>query len=99
MKNLWNWIVNVFKQVKKIYVRSGLDKFLSKYILVAVDVIDELANVHSNASFHEWKDEAFKILRTKIVDDVKDNWISLLIGFAYENWKARKPQSIRTELK
>lgn len=87
---MWNWIKRIFGAVKSFYSRTGLDKFLGQYIQVAIEVLSELALVNSNKAFHEWKDQAFDALKNRIGRPVADNWIALLIGFAFENLKANQ---------
>ena len=96
---MWNWLKRIFGGVKKFFVRTGLDKFLSQYIQVAMEVIAELALVHSNAEFHLWKDKAFERVRNEIGKPIAGTWIAILINLAYENFKASQPGVSRTEVK
>lgn len=88
MANPFKIIVNVFKAIGRFLTRSGLDKFIGQYISVAIEVVNELAAVHSNEEFHKWKDKAFETIRDRIGKPVADNWIALLLGFAFEHFKA-----------
>ena len=83
------WFTKILDFLKKLVTRPGLDKFLSKYMVVAVRLLKDLADTHSNQEFHEWKDLAFRELQA-ITGELKGNWISILIGLAYEELKARQ---------
>lgn len=78
----------IFNWVKTLFSRPGLQQFLQKYIEDATVLITSLAMVHSNADFHKWKDEAFAKAKERYGEG-KDNWIALLIGFAFEAYKAK----------
>jgi len=82
---IWNFL-------KGLISRPGLQQFLAKYMAVAVRLLKDLADTHSNQEFHEWKDLAFRELQA-ITGELKGNWISILIGLAYEELKARNQSS------
>ncbi len=87
--SIFSAIGSFFKHIFQ-KLRPGLDGFLKKYEGLAVNIVKELAIVHDGKSFHEWKDEAFDKIKVEVakdVDDVKDNWLSLLLGFAFEELK------------
>jgi len=82
------WLNKFFGWLKNIFVRNGLDKFLSKYIDVAVEIVGGLAAVNNNADFHTWKDAAW--LRVKeATGEVRGNWVAILVALAFENLKAK----------
>lgn len=85
MANIFSKVWNFFKGL---ITRPGLQPFLQKHLPLAVSTILDLSRVNSNAAFHVWKDQAF--LRLKgVLGDVHDNWISILIGIAVEELKAK----------
>jgi len=97
--NPFKWLANLFKNIKQLFVRAGLDKFLGSYIQVAVEIVAQLALVNNNADFHKWKDAAFDAVKNRIGKPIADNWIAILIALAYENFKAQKPGTSRIEVK
>lgn len=83
-----NWFTKILDFVKRLVTRPGLDRFLAQYMSAAVALLVDLAGVNSNTDFHVWKDKAFAELK-RLTGETRDNWISLLIGFAFEELKAR----------
>ncbi len=77
----------IFKFIKNLVTRPGIDKFLGQYIEMATESAARLALVNDNAEFHEWKDELFRDVKAR-TGQMKDNWIAILIHLAYENIKA-----------
>ena len=75
--------VKVLKFIAGLFVRAGLDRFLSQWQKVAVKEVEALALVNSNEAFHEWKDRAFARLK-ELTGQARDNWIAILIHLAYE---------------
>lgn len=89
MKKFLTWFANFFRTFA---VRSDLDHFLGRYLPVAVEIVFELAIVHSRDSFHEWKEVARLRLMSRVRADglvIRDNWIQIALALAYENLKAR----------
>lgn len=83
-----NFFKKVFDFIKGLFTRPGLDKFLSKYIDDAVDIVSRLALVNNNQDFRLWQDSAWKEVQ-KATGELKGTWIAILIHLAYENIKAR----------
>lgn len=83
-----NFFKKVFDFIKGLFTRPGLDRFLSKYIEVAVEVVSRLAFVNNNEDFRLWQDEAWKEVQ-RLTGEVKGTWIAILIHLAYENIKAK----------
>lgn len=82
-----NWLSKIWNFLKGLLTRPGLQQFLAQYMVTAVKVLSDLAKVHSNEEFHQWKDAAFVELQ-RVTGEIKGNWISILIGLAYEELKA-----------
>jgi len=82
------WFTKVVDFFKGLITRPGLQPFLQKYLPLAISTILQLRTVNSNVSFHIWKDQAFLRLKDAL-GDVHDNWISILIGIAVEELKAK----------
>ena len=82
------WFSKIVNFFKGLVTRPGLQPFLQKYLPLALSTILDLAKVNSNAAFHVWKDQAFLKLKDAL-GDVHDNWISILIGIAVEELKAK----------
>lgn len=93
MSKIFDWFKKVFLGIKFIYFRFGMDKFLSQYIEVAIEILVDLAKVNSNAAFHEWEQQAFQKLKDRIGKPVADTWIAILINLAWEVLKARQTQN------
>lgn len=84
-----NFFKKVFDFIKGLFTRPGLDKFLSKYIEVGIQVVSRLALVNNNQDFHLWKDEAWAEVK-RITGEVKGNWIAILVALAFEQIKAKE---------
>lgn len=84
-----NWIKNLFSIFNRFITRPGLDVFVNRWQGIAVQEIIALSQVNSNASFHEWREQAQGRLKT-VTGELKDNWIAILISLAFEEAKARK---------
>jgi len=84
-----NWFKKFIGWIKGIATRPGLDKFLSRWLELAVAEAGKLAEVNNNLEFHEWKDELFERVKG-LTGEVKGTWIAILIHIAYENLKAKK---------
>ncbi len=84
-----NFFKKVFGFIKGLFTRPGLDKFLSKYIEVGMEVVSRLAFVNNNADFHVWKDEAWAEVQ-RITGEVRGNWIAILVALAFEQLKAKQ---------
>lgn len=90
--SIFSAIGNFFKKIFN-RVRPGLDHFLQKYEQIALDEVKRLATIHDGKGLHEWKDEAFNVIKAEVAKDVKeikDNWISILLHFAFEELKVIK---------
>lgn len=87
-KSIWN-----FLRGKLVLVfRMGMDKFFDKYMELAVNILTNLAKVNSEVSFDKWKADARLALMARLKadgQDIKDNWVELLLGFAFEHIKAK----------
>lgn len=82
----------VLKFIARLFVRQGLDKFLRDYIDLAIEILQALREVHSGEDFHRWRDEAFMAIKNQIElheRTIRDNWIAILMGLAWEVIKAR----------
>lgn len=85
---------------KRIFSRPGLQDFLQKYEDLARKEVGELADINNGKDFHLWKDEAFNAIKAALIADGKnihDNWISLLMHFAFEEIKAKLAQGATPE--
>lgn len=89
--------MNIFQKfyeaIKHLVSRPGMKTFLSRYETLALDQITKLAAVNNNASFSEWKDQAFTQLKAE-TKEVHDNWIAILIHLGYESFKAQREAEI-----
>lgn len=83
-----SWFSKVWNFIKSLITRPGLDRFLAKYMVMAVTLLTDLASVNSNTEFHLWKDKAFIELK-RLTGEMKDNWIVILIALAFEELKAK----------
>lgn len=83
-----SWFSKFISFLKGLVTRPGLDKFLSKYLPVATNLLLDLAKINSNAAFHVWKDKAFNELKA-ITGEVRDTWIAILLNIAFETLKAK----------
>ena len=82
---IWNFIKGLF-----VKARPGLEEFLKKHTEPVFQVIKRLALVHDGEDFHTWKDEVFTVVKDELLageKEIKDNWIQLAIGFAFEEFK------------
>ena len=84
-----SWFSKVWAVIKGLVLRTGLDVFLSKYLNVAEGLLLDLAKVNSGVAFHVWKQRAFEELK-RITGETRDNWLTILIGLAFEKLKAEK---------
>ncbi len=69
--------------------RPGLDTFLKKYMDLAISIVAELQQVHTNADFHVWKDLAWERLKLR-TGELRGNWIAILVSLAFESLKAKQ---------
>lgn len=84
-----NVFSKIFSFIKKLFTRPGLQAFLAKHQALGVAIVERLSEVHTNEDFHHWKDQAWEELQ-KATGELRGNWISLLLGFAFEELKARQ---------
>lgn len=73
--------------------RPGLELFLKQYQKLALAEIERLGSINNNKDFHIWKDQVWQNLNAQINKDknnIAGNWITILIGFAFEEWKKKK---------
>lgn len=90
--SFWSSIGNFFKHLFTT-VRPGLEDFLKKHEEFALTEVDKLLTANDGKGLNDWKDEAFTLLKNEISkdeQDIKDNWISILLHFAYEEIKGRQ---------
>ncbi len=90
-----HFFVHLFQRV-----RPGLEAFAKKYEKLALDEVTKLAEVNSGKGLHEWEQDAFTAIKTEVLKDTKevnDNWIGILIKFAYEDVKALALEKLKKE--
>jgi hypothetical protein len=87
-----NIFQKIFEAIKYLISRPGMKTFLARYEQKALELIADLAQVNNNASFSEWKDQAFAALKAE-TKDIHDNWIAILIHLAYESYKAQQAKA------
>jgi hypothetical protein len=84
-----SFLTKVLKFIGSLFVRAGFDKFLKDHMELAIETVTRLAIEQNNAPLHEWKDKARELLKTEI-KTLNDNWIELILGLAYETFKAKQ---------
>lgn len=82
------FIDKLWKFVKGLVTRPGLQGFLSEWLDFAVKEAEELLKQNNNAGLKEWEKQFFAALKAK-TGETKDNWIAILVHIAYEELKAR----------
>jgi len=89
--SIFSGIIDFFKGLFS-KVRPGLENFLHKEKDFAIAELKSLWESKGKIALNEFKDEAFEYLSKAISDKlghaVPDNWINILLGFAYEAIKA-----------
>lgn len=86
-------ISKIFSFIKTLATRAGLDTFLKKYQATAIQVVEDLAIVHSGVGFHEWQSVAFEKFKTLLEADkveIKGTWMTIALNLAYEVFLAEK---------
>ena len=87
-KTMLKFFDKLWKFIKGLVTRPGLQQFLSEWLSFAVKEAEELLKQNNNAGLKEWEQEFFARLKSK-TGEVKDNWIAILVHIAYEELKAR----------
>lgn len=85
---MMNWLKSLFSFFNKLRTRPGLEGFLSKWQGAAYSELMALSRINSNEDFHLWRNDAQARLKV-LTGEVKDNWIAILLNFAFEEAKAR----------
>lgn len=81
--------LKVVKILASFFFRAGLDGFLKKNIELANETITQLAIQQNGAPLHLWKQQAFELLKEQ-TNQLKDNWVQILLHLAYENFLGKR---------
>lgn len=85
---MFKFVDKLWKFLKGLVTRPGLQTFLSEWLEFAVKEGELLMKQNNNAGLKQWEQQFFDAVKVK-TGELKGTWITILINLAYEELKAR----------